>query len=190
MTPRGTLRVDRRDDGGHSRWTIRNDATRCPTRDDGVVGQGGGRAPLGHVGAVMVTGAAGLSARAATPGGSAAIPMQASLSCGITPFYRTWLSIRELGVPTMAAIDGAAIGAGAALALATCGWPAAGAVRRALPAARDSPGHGNDDAAAKRRRRCGRPRPAARVVASAPPRCSAWASSRRAGPGGLRRGGL
>ena len=34
------------------------------------------------------------------------------------PFYRAWLSIRELEVPTIAAVNGAAVGAGAALALA------------------------------------------------------------------------
>jgi enoyl-CoA hydratase/carnithine racemase len=33
------------------------------------------------------------------------------------PFYRTWLSLRSLDVPSIAAVNGAAVGAGAALAL-------------------------------------------------------------------------
>ena len=33
------------------------------------------------------------------------------------PFYRTWLSLRELDIPSIVALNGAAVGAGGALAL-------------------------------------------------------------------------
>lgn len=40
------------------------------------------------------------------------------LRARMLPFYRTWLAIRDLEVPTVAIINGAAVGAGLALALA------------------------------------------------------------------------
>ncbi|HVQ91477.1 MAG TPA: enoyl-CoA hydratase-related protein [Mycobacteriales bacterium] len=48
-------------------------------------------------------------------GGTLDVP---ALRDRMLPFYRTWLAIRDLPVPTIAALNGAAVGAGAALALA------------------------------------------------------------------------
>ncbi len=45
------------------------------------------------------------------------------------PFYRTWLTLRTLDVPSIAAINGAAVGAGAALAL-SCDLRYAGAAAK------------------------------------------------------------
>ena len=49
------------------------------------------------------------------------------------PFYRAWLSIRRLEVPTIAALNGAAIGAGLCLALACDLRYAASGARMGLP---------------------------------------------------------
>ncbi len=49
------------------------------------------------------------------------------------PFYRTWLSIRELEVPTIAAVNGPAVGAGACVALACDLRYAAASARFAVP---------------------------------------------------------
>ncbi|MFI0433545.1 MAG: enoyl-CoA hydratase/isomerase family protein [Candidatus Nanopelagicales bacterium] len=70
--------------------------------------------------AVLVTGAGGAFCSGGDTGWIGGDPdaTVAELRDKMLPFYRTWLGIRELEVPTMAAIDGPAIGAGAALALA------------------------------------------------------------------------
>jgi enoyl-CoA hydratase len=49
------------------------------------------------------------------------------------PFYRSWLTIRELEVPTIAAINGPAVGAGAAVALACAIRYASASARFSVP---------------------------------------------------------
>ncbi len=69
---------------------------------------------------VMVTGANGAFCSGGDTGWIGGDPdaTVAELRAKMLPFYRTWLAIRDLEIPTLAALDGPAVGAGAALALA------------------------------------------------------------------------
>jgi enoyl-CoA hydratase len=69
---------------------------------------------------VVVTGAGSAFCAGGDVGWIGAAPdaSVAALRARMMPFYRTWLAIRDLEAPTIAAVNGAAIGAGLCLALA------------------------------------------------------------------------
>lgn len=57
----------------------------------------------------------------------------AALRARMLPFYRSWLTVRALEVPTIAAVNGPAVGAGAAVALACSIRYAAESARFSVP---------------------------------------------------------
>ena len=85
--------------------------------------------------AVLVRGADGGFCSGGDTGGSRSHPdaAGADLRERMLPFYRTWLAIRSIPVPTIAALEGSAIGAGACLALACDLRYATTAARFAVP---------------------------------------------------------
>src|SRR6476619_77061 len=121
-TARTHLRVDRRDDGV-AVLTLDNPDQRNAMSDamtaswvaavDELAGDRGVRA-------VVVTGAGTAFCSGGNTGWIASQPDASvdQLRTRMVAFYRAWLSIRRLEVPTIAAVNGPAIGAGLCLALA------------------------------------------------------------------------
>ena len=131
------LRLDRREDGV-AVLTLDNPAQRNAMSDemtDAWVAAIDELAGDSSVRAVVVTGAGTAFCSGGNTGWIASEPDATvdSLRTRMIAFYRDWLSIRRLEVPTIAAVNGPAIGAGQCLALACDLRYAAAGARLAVP---------------------------------------------------------
>lgn len=119
----GPLRVERHDDGVVLLTLDLPDRRNAMTGEltsawaEAVEGLRGDR----DVRCVVVTGAGKAFCAGGDVGWLAAEPDATvdQLRDRMLPFYRTWLSLRALDVPSIAAVNGAAVGAGGSLALST-----------------------------------------------------------------------
>ena len=119
---RAHLRVDRRDDGVAA-LTLDNPEQRNAMSDAMTaswVAAVDDLAADGDLRAVVVTGAGSAFCSGGNTGWIASEPDATvdHLRTRMVAFYRAWLSIRRLEVPTIAAVNGPAIGAGLCVALA------------------------------------------------------------------------
>src|SRR6476469_7297753 len=122
MPPTTHLRVERPVDGVVL-LTLDNPDMRNAMSDEMTASWGAAMAELAadrSVRAVVVTGAGSAFCSGGNTSWIAGEPDATvdDLRERMLPFYRAWLSIRELEVPTIAAVNGPAIGAGLCLALA------------------------------------------------------------------------
>ncbi len=120
--PRAHLRLDRRDDGV-ALLTLDNPGQRNAMSDEMTSSWVAAVEELAadlELRAVVVTGAGSAFCSGGNTGWIASEPDATvdQLRTRMIAFYRAWLSIRRLEVPTVAAVNGPAIGAGLCLALA------------------------------------------------------------------------
>jgi enoyl-CoA hydratase/carnithine racemase len=122
MATRPHLRVDRPSDGV-ALVTLDNPAMRNAMSDEMTSSWGTAMAELAADRSVRVVVVTGEGSAFCSGGDTSWIASEPDATVDrlrnrMLPFYRTWLSIRNLEVPTIAAVNGAAIGAGLCLALA------------------------------------------------------------------------
>jgi enoyl-CoA hydratase len=122
MPPSTHLRVERPVDGV-ALVTLDNPDMRNAMSDEMTAAWGSAMAELAadrSLRAVVVTGAGSAFCSGGNTSWIASEPDATvdELRARMLPFYRAWLSVRSLEVPTIAAVNGAAIGAGLCLALA------------------------------------------------------------------------